>query len=104
MNPRLVGVLGRAPALVDIRGHRAGHAGHDGPVDFAGAALHGSEVIRARRWKACFDDVHTESGELVGEFDLLYRAQREAWRLLAIAQGRVEDLDVPSNPLPRTWS
>ena len=47
--------------------------------------------------KARFDDVHAERVELPRQLELLGHAQREARRLLAVAQGGVEDDDTVSS-------
>src|SRR5207302_11041769 len=41
--------------------------------------------------KACLDHVHPEARELQRNLDLFLRVERDAGRLLAVAQGRVED-------------
>ena len=43
--------------------------------------------------KPGLDHVDAEPGELLRDLDLLLRVQRDAGRLLAVAQRRVEDLD-----------
>ena len=43
--------------------------------------------------KARLDDVHAQPRELVGDLQLLLAVQRDAGRLLAVAQRRVEDAD-----------
>ena len=40
------------------------------------------------------DDVDPEARELLGDLELLADVERDAGRLLAVPQGRVEDLDV----------
>jgi len=41
--------------------------------------------------EAGLDDVHAEPRELLGDLELLGGVQRDAGRLLAVAQRRVED-------------
>ena len=86
-----VGVLDRVPGGVDV--------GHVGPrqardhraLDGAGDLLHGLEVARRGDRKARLDHVDAQPRELLGDLQLLLRVQRDAGRLLAVTQSRVED-------------
>ena len=49
------------------------------------------EVALARDREAGLDDVDAETGELLGDLELLALVERDARRLLAVAEGRVED-------------
>ena len=51
------------------------------------------EVARRGGREAGLDDVHLEADELAGDLELLGGGQPGAGRLLAVAQGRVEDAD-----------
>ena len=62
-----------------------------GPCDLAGDRLHGLEVAGRGDREAGLDDVDAQARELVGDLELLGRVQRDARRLLAVAQRRVED-------------
>ena len=62
-----------------------------GPCDLAGDRLNGLEVARRGDREAGLDDVDAEPRELVRDLELLGRVQRDARRLLAVAQRRVED-------------
>ena len=64
-----------------------------GPSTVRAIASHGLEVARRGDREAGLDHVDAEPGELAGDLDLLLRVQRDARGLLAVAQGRVEDLD-----------
>ena len=65
------------------RDHRA--------LDLAGDRLDGLEVPGRGDREAGLDHVDAEPGELLGDLELLGRVQRDAGRLLAVAQRRVED-------------
>ncbi len=60
-----------------------------------GDPLDGLEVARRRRRESGLDDIDLEPDELTGDLELLGRGQAGARRLLAVAQGRVEDPDRP---------
>ena len=64
-----------------------------GPSTWRAIALHGLEVARRGDREAGLDDVDAEARELVGDLELLGRVQRDAGRLLAVAQRGVEDDD-----------
>ena len=59
----------------------------------AGDPLDGLEVAGRGGREAGLDDVDLEPDELAGDLELLGRGQPGAGRLLAVAQGRVEDPD-----------
>ena len=58
-----------------------------------GNALHGIEIASACKGEAGFNDVDAKAGQLLGDRQLLLQVQAGARRLLAIAQGGVEDQD-----------
>ena len=64
-----------------------------GPLDLPGDRLDGLEVAGRGDREPGLDDVDAEARELMGDLELLGRVQRDAGRLLAVAQGRVEDQD-----------
>ena len=86
-------VAHRLPGAVDVAGVGAGEAGDDGALDLAGDRLDGLEVARRGDREAGLDDVDAQPRELVGDLELLGRVERDARRLLAVAQRRVEDQD-----------
>ena len=65
------------------------------PSRLAGDALDRVEVARRDGGEAGLDDVDVEADELAGDLQLLGRGQAGAGRLLAVAEGRVEDADRP---------
>ena len=69
----------------------ARQAGDHGSMDLAGDRLHGLEVAGRGDREARLDDVDAQARELVGDLELLGRVQRDARRLLAVAQRGVED-------------
>ena len=62
-----------------------------GPWTSRAIACDGLEVAGRGDREAGLDDVDAEARELVGDLELLGRVQRDAGRLLAVAQRRVED-------------
>ena len=64
-----------------------------GPSHVVGDRLDGLEVAGRGDREAGLDHVDAEAGELLRDLDLLLRVQRDAGRLLAVAQGRIEDVD-----------
>ncbi len=81
----------RLASARDIGGLRAREATDHGPFDLSGNGLHGLKVAGAGDREAGLDDVDTKAGELLGDLQLLAGVQRDAGRLLAVAQRRVED-------------
>ena len=80
------------PAAVDVGEGRAGQAADDrarGPP--AAMACDRLEVALAGDREAGLDDVDAEAGELLGDLELLAHVERDARRLLAVAQRGVED-------------
>ena len=65
----------------------------DRALDLARDRLDGLEVAGRGDREAGLDHVDAEARELLGDLDLLLRVQRDARRLLAVAQRRVEDVD-----------
>src|SRR5581483_914743 len=59
-----------------------------------GDASYGLEVARRGGGEAGLDDVHAEALELARDRELLLDVHRASGRLLAVAQGGVEDADV----------
>ena len=82
------------PGDVNVLEPGAGEAADgDAVADQCGDALHGLEVAGAGDGKAGLDHVHAEPFELAGDLHLLVNVERRPRRLLAVAQGGVEDLD-----------
>src|SRR6266516_6237998 len=87
------GLLDRLPAAVDILGHSPRQAGDDRPAYRAGDPPDRREVVRRGSRETGLDHVSPQLRELLGHLDLLIGGQREARRLLAIAQRGVENND-----------
>ena len=85
------GVADRVPGRVDVLDVGARQTGHNRAFDLPGDRLYGLEVAGARDREAGLDDVDAQAGELVGDLELLGRVERDAGRLLAVAQRGVED-------------
>src|SRR6266536_6270601 len=79
--------IGLVPRTTWMRERRNGHLDHarDGP--------HAFELARRGDREARLDHVDPEALDLRGHLRLLVGAQRDARRLLAVAQGRVENSD-----------
>ena len=65
----------------------------DRALDLAGDRLDGLEVAGRGDREAGLDHVDAQPRELLGDLELLGGVQRDAGRLLAVAQRRVEDVD-----------
>ena len=87
------GVLDRPPGGVDVGLVGAGQAADDRPFDRAGDRLDRLEVTRRGDRETGLDHVDPEPRQLLGDLHLLGGVQRDARRLLAVAQRRVEDVD-----------
>ncbi len=94
MDPRSLGVADRARSSLNVRRLRAGEARDDRSLDLPRDRLDRLEVAGRGDREARLDDVDAKARELVGDLELLGGVQRDAGRLLAVAQGRVEDADV----------
>ena len=64
-----------------------------GPSTRRAISLHGLEVTGRGDREAGLDHVDPQARQLLGDLDLLGRVQRDPGRLLAVPQGRVEDVD-----------
>jgi hypothetical protein len=90
---RAVGRLQRLGRGVHVGPRRAAERG-DGRASHGFAdRLDPGEVARRGRSEACLDHVDAEPLELEGDDSLPVGLQRDAGRLLAVPQSRVEDLD-----------
>jgi hypothetical protein len=94
MDAGLLGVLDRLPGAVDVAVVAAGQAADGRAGDLGGDGAHGVEVPLGGDREAGLDDVHPQRVELAGKQQLLRHAERKPWRLLTVAQRRVEDGDV----------
>ncbi len=86
-----LGVLDGVPALADVVLGAAGQTADDGALDLAGDGLHGGEIAGAAGRETGLDDIDTQADELVGDLQLLGSVHAAAGRLLAVAQGGVEE-------------
>ena len=93
VHARALGVAHGLGGTLDVRRVGAGQAGDDRAVHLAGDRAYRLEVTRRRDRKSSLDHVHAEPRELLGDLQLLGRVQRDARRLLAVSQRRVEDDD-----------
>ena len=67
----------------------------DPALRLLGDPAHGLEVARGGGREAGLDHVHVQARQLAGDFELLGRREARAGCLLAVAQGRIEDADLP---------
>ena len=93
VHARAVGVADGLGGTFDVGGVGAGQAGDDRAVHLAGDRAYRLEVTRGRDRESSLDHVHAEARQLLGDLQLLVRVQRDARRLLAVSQRRVEDDD-----------
>src|SRR5689334_14420596 len=91
VDARAGGLLDRLPGAVDIAWRGAGKRTDRRALDGAGDLSHGFKVAPGSDGKARLDHVDTQARELQGDLDLLLRVERDPGRLLAVAQGRIED-------------
>ena len=82
-----------SPGGIDVGLVGSGQAADDRPLDLARDRLDGLEVAGRGDREAGLDHVDAQARELLGDLDLLLGVQRDAGRLLAVAQRRVEDVD-----------
>ena len=93
VDPRPLGLAYGVGGAVDVARMSAREAGDHGAVDLAGDRPDGLEVTGRGGREAGLDHVHAQARELVRDLELLAGVQRDARRLLAVAQGGVEDDD-----------
>ena len=90
--PRSAGGSARAASSMSCA-RRPRQRGDDRPPHVAGNLPHRLGIGRRRDRKAGLDDVHAERVERTRHGQLRRHVHREAGRLLAVAQGRIEDDD-----------
>ena len=93
VDPRSLGVAYRLGGTLDVGRLSPRQAGDHRALHLAGDRLDRLEVAGRGDREAGLDDVDPEPRELVRDLELLGRVQRDPGRLLAVAQGRVEDDD-----------
>ena len=91
MDARVLGVLDGLPAGVDVCGDGAGEAGDGGAAHLLRDLGDGLEVAGRGSRESGLDEVDAHPLEGAGDLELLLDVQRDAGRLLAVAQGRIED-------------
>ena len=94
MRPRAAGSMERAAASMSSRLQRAREAMMGArSADFAGDEADGFGVALGGDGEAGLEDVDAEGGDLVGEAQFFAAVHGAAGRLLAVAQGGVEEED-----------
>ena len=84
----------RLGCALDVAGRRPRERGDHRPSYRARDLANGLELARRRDREPRLDDVDVETSELLRDLELLRLGERDARRLLAVAQGRVEDPDL----------
>ena len=93
VHARALGVAHGLGGALDVGGVCARQAGDHRPVHLPRDRAYRLEVTRRRDRESSLDHVHAEPRELLRDLQLLGRVQRDARRLLAVSQRRVEDDD-----------
>ena len=88
-----LGDLDRLDRLLGVAVAAAGEGGDRDALGLLGDPVDGLPVARRGGREAGLDDVHLEADELAGDLELLGGGQAGAGRLLAVAEGGVEDAD-----------
>ena len=91
VDPRRAASRTACAGRVDVGELRPREPGDHRALDLARDPLDGLEVARRGDREAGLDHVDAQPRELLGDLELLRRVQRDARRLLAVAQRRVED-------------
>ncbi len=94
VNAWMTSPVERRPRAIDIEGCGAGEPGDDRPRQLSRDGAHRGEVTVGGDREPGLDDVHAEEVELPRHAQLLGGRHAESRRLLAVAQGRVENPDV----------
>jgi hypothetical protein len=93
VDPRALRVLDRVPGGVDVGLVGASEPADHGTLDLAGDRLDRLEVTRRGDREPGLDHVDAQACQLLCDLHLLAGVQRDAGRLLAVAQRGVEDVD-----------
>ena len=91
VDARVLRVPYRLPAGVDVSRHRARQAGDRRAAHLFRDRRHGFEVARRRRREPGLDEVDPQALQRPRDLQLLLDVQRDARRLLAVAQRRIEN-------------
>ena len=89
----IFGALHGFPAAVDIAVHATGEPGHLNVSGLRGDGAHGFEIAGTGGGKARFHDVHAQHFQLMGKAQFFLEIHGGAGRLLAVAQGGVEEIN-----------
>ena len=94
VDPRRLRLRDRVPARLDVVRVRACEAGDHRALHLACDQRDRLEVARRGEREARLDDVHVEPRELLRDLELVLDREADACRLLAVAEGGVEDIDL----------
>jgi hypothetical protein len=100
VDARVPCVADRFPRSVDVLVGCARQSGDLRPLHGLGDLADSLEIPDRGDREPRLDDVDLEPGELLGDLELLFGVERDARRLLAVAQGGIEDEDLVHGNLP----
>src|SRR5438128_10525542 len=89
-----LGTLQCLAGPVDVAGHDAREGRDDRPAHRVGDLADGLELAVGGDREPGLDDVDVQAGQLLRDLDFFGPSERDAGRLLAVAERRVEDADV----------
>src|SRR6476660_7192585 len=92
VNSGVFRLLHRFQRALDISVLRARQTDHTWPAQFPGNFSHRLEIAVRRCGKPGFNDIDTKLFQLPSDYDFLFRRHTRARRLIAIAQGSIENL------------
>ena len=84
-------MLHGAPGLINVVWMGPGQRGDDGALDLSGDGGYSLEVAGGTGGEARLDDVHVHPLKLSGDFHLFGAGHADSSRLLAIAEGGVQE-------------
>jgi hypothetical protein len=93
VDPSALGFLESFPSSVDIPVVTAGQTANDRTSDAYGDLSDGFEIPRACDGKTGFHDVDAQVREGLSDLEFLGQVHARAGGLLAVSEGRIEELD-----------
>ena len=94
MDPHVVAVPQGFPGTIDILVTTAGQAADGRAPHSIGDLAYRFKIAHGSDRKSGLDDVHAQIDQRLRNFELLAQIHAAARRLLAVAQGRVEDCNL----------
>ncbi|MNI57054.1 hypothetical protein D3C73_1120920 [compost metagenome] len=93
VNPPPRGIPGRPDSSVDVPFDRTGKAADFHALHLAGNRLDCGKIPRARNREARLQHIHAQLGQLISEYDLLFRRQARSGSLLTVTQRCIKNLN-----------